>query len=176
VSAPQSGFREGDTVVSPQHGAGVVEKRELRTVLGEEREYLIIRILHSDMTISVPVDAAADSGLRPVMDDEGVERLVAVLTGEGNEAAATFNRRFRANREKLKSGDVLEVAEVIRNLSQREASKGLSTGERQMLAQAKRTLASELRFVRGTDEAEALEWLDGVLASSAEPAARPDGP
>jgi CarD family transcriptional regulator len=158
-------FNEGDTVVYPQHGAGVIEKREVRRVLGEEREYLVIRVLHSDLTLSVPADAAADAGLRPVMDDEGVERLVAVLTGEGgDEAQETFNRRFRANREKLKTGDVLELAGVIRDLAHRDAEKGLSTGERQMLGQAKRVLASELRFVRGTDEDEALEWLDAVLA------------
>jgi CarD family transcriptional regulator len=157
-------FSEGDTVVYPQHGAGVIQKRETRRVLGEEREYLVIRILHSDLTLSVPAAAAEETGLRPVMDDEGVEQLMAVLTGEDTEPDETFNRRFRANRDKLRTGDVLELAVVIRNLAHRDSAKGLSTGERQMLAQAKRVLASELRFVRGTDEEEALEWLDEVLA------------
>lgn len=157
-------FSEGDTVVHPQHGAGVIERRETRHVMGEDREYLVVRIIHSDLTLSVPAEGTEESGLRPVMDDAGVERLVAVLTGQSDEPEETFNRRFRANREKLRSGKVLELAEVIRDLAHRDQAKGLSTAERQMLAQAKRVLASELRYVRGTDEDEALEWLDGLLA------------
>jgi CarD family transcriptional regulator len=157
-------FSEGDTVVHPQHGAGVVERRETRQVAGEDREYLVVRIIHSDLTLSVPADGTQEAGLRPVMDDAAIERLVEVLTHASDEPEVTFNRRFRANREKLRSGDVMELAEVIRDLAQRDNAKGLSTAERQMLAQAKRVLASELRFVRGTDEDEALAWLDSLLA------------
>jgi CarD family transcriptional regulator len=154
----------GDTVVYPQHGAGKVERKEVKRVLGEEREYLTIRIIHSDMTLMVPADGADEAGLRKVMDDDMLERLVAVLEGSSSEESGTFSRRFRQNREKLKTGDVLELGEVIRNLSLRDRSKSLSTGERQMLSQAKRILISELAYARGTDESAALEWLDEVLA------------
>ena len=156
-------FEVGDTVVYPQHGAGRVERKERKLVLGEEREYLSIRIIHSDMTLMVPSDGAEEAGLRKVMDDEMLERVVQVLEGASSEESETFSRRFRHNREKIKTGDVLELAEVIRNLTWRDRTKTLSTGERQMLSQAKRVLVSELAYARGTDEVAAVEWLDALL-------------
>jgi CarD family transcriptional regulator len=156
-------FEVGDTVVYPQHGAGRVERKERKLVLGEEREYLTIRIIHSDMTLMVPSDGAEEAGLRKVMDDEMLERVVQVLEGASSEESETFSRRFRHNREKIKTGDVLELAEVIRNLTWRDRTKTLSTGERQMLSQAKRVLVSELAYARGTDEVAAVEWLDALL-------------
>jgi CarD family transcriptional regulator len=157
------GFEVGDTIVYPPHGAGRVEGKERKEVLGEEREYLTIRILHSDMTLMVPAAGAEDAGLRRIVDDEGLERLEALLEGEQSEDAGPFARRFRHNREKIRTGDVFELGEVVRNLTLRDREKPLSTGERQMLGQAKRILASEVAYARGTDEQEAVDWVDGVL-------------
>ena len=154
----------GDKVVYPHHGAGTVVKKESRTVLGEEREYLTIQILHNDMTVNVPSENAEKVGLRKVIDEEMVERVLGVLSGGGTKMPKNWNRRFKYNRDKMKTGDIFELAEVVRNLSLREQEKGLSTGEKQMFVKAKKILASELMYAKAMDEDEAAEWLDGVLA------------
>jgi CarD family transcriptional regulator len=157
-------FKVGAKVVYPHHGAGTVVKKESREVLGQKREYLTIRILHNDMTVQVPADNAEAVGLRPVIDEKMVEVVVKALKGGGTQMPKNWNRRFKHNRDKMKTGDVLELAEVVRNLSLRDHEKGLSTGEKQMFVKAKKILASELMYAKEMDEDEAAEWLDGVLA------------
>jgi CarD family transcriptional regulator len=153
--------------VYPHHGAGTVVKKETREVLGEKREYLTIQILHNDMTVQVPAENAEKVGLRWVIDEKMVEVVVKALTGGSTEMPKNWNRRFKHNRDKMKTGDILELAEVVRNLSLRDHEKGLSTGEKQMFVKAKKILASELMYAKDMDEEEAAEWLDGVLVSSA---------
>ena len=157
-------YRVGDKVVYPHHGAGTVVKKEKREVLGEKREYLTIKILHNDMTVRVPTENAALAGLRRVIDEETVKKVLDVLQDEVSEMPKNWNRRFKHNRDKIKTGDIYELAEVVRNLSLRESEKGLSTGEKQMFVKAKKILASELMYAKDMDEEEAAEWLDGVLA------------
>jgi CarD family transcriptional regulator, regulator of rRNA transcription len=157
-------YKVGDKVVYPHHGAGTVVKREERDVLGQKREYLTIKILHNDMTVNVPSENAEKVGLRKVIDEEMVEVVLKALTGGGTQMPKNWNRRFKHNRDKMKTGDVLELAEVVRNLSLRDQEKGLSTGEKQMFVKAKKILASELMYAKGMDEDEASVWLDGVLA------------
>jgi len=157
-------FDVGDKVVYPHHGAGTVVKKETREILGEKREYLTIQILHNDMTVQVPAENAEKVGLRWVIDERMVEVVVKALTGGSTEMPKNWNRRFKHNREKIKTGDVYELAEVVRNLAIRETEKGLSTGEKQMFVKAKKILASELMYAKDMDEDEAAEWLEGVLA------------
>jgi CarD family transcriptional regulator, regulator of rRNA transcription len=157
-------FKVGDKVVYPHHGAGTVVKRETRTVLGQKREYLTIKILHNDMTVNVPSDNAEGVGLRQVIDEKMVEVVVKALTGGGTAMPKNWNRRFKHNRDKMKTGDILELAEVVRNLSLRDHEKGLSTGEKQMFVKAKKILASELMYAKNLDAEEAAEWLDEVLS------------
>ena len=157
-------FDVGDKVVYPHHGAGTVEKKEVKVVLGEEREYLTIRILHNEMTVNVPVDNCEKVGLRGVIDLEMVEVVQKVLLGGSTEMPKNWNRRFKHNRDKMKTGDIFELAEVVRNLSLRDHEKGLSTGEKQMFVKAKKILVSELMYAKGMDEEEAAEWLDDILA------------
>ena len=159
-------YELGDKVVYPHHGAGTVVKKEIRTVLGQEREYLTIQILHNDMTVNVPAENAERVGLRKVIDEEMVERVLAVLHGSGTKMPKNWNRRFKYNRDKMKTGDIFELAEVVRNLSLREQEKGLSTGEKQMFVKAKKILASELMYAKGLDEDGAAAWLDEVLAGA----------
>ena len=159
-------FKVGAKVVYPHHGAGTVVKKESREVLGQKREYLTIRILHNDMTVQVPADNAEAVGLRPVIDEKMVEVVVKALKGGGTQMPKNWNRRFKHNRDKMKTGDVLELAEVVRNLSLRDHEKGLSTGEKQMFVKAKKILASELMYAKGMDAEEAAEWLEGVLANT----------
>src|SRR5437870_1901118 len=139
-------FELGDHVVYPHHGAGKVMKKEEMEMLGERREYLTIKILHNDMTVRVPTENAARAGLRRVIDEDTVKKVLAVLQDECSEMPKNWNRRFKHNRDKIKTGDVYELAEVVRNLAIREAEKGLSTGEKQMFTRARKILASELMY------------------------------
>jgi CarD family transcriptional regulator len=163
-------YKVGDKVVYPHHGAGTVVKREKREVLGEKREYLTIRIEHNDMTVNVPAEYAELVGLRKVIDEEAVKKVVKYLTSGGTEMPKNWNRRFKHNRDKMKTGDIFELAEVVRNLSLRDGEKGLSTGEKQMYVKAKKILASELRFAKNLSEEDAIAWLEGVLTGQDRPA------
>src|SRR4051794_40838215 len=116
------------------------------------------------MTVNVPADNCEIVGLRKVIDEEAVKKVVKYLTSGGTEMPKNWNRRFKHNRDKMKTGDIYELAEVVRNLSLRDGEKGLSTGEKQMYVKAKKILASELRFAKNLSEEEAIAWLDGVLA------------
>ena len=161
-------YKLGDKVVYPHHGAGTVVKKESRTILGQEREYLTIKILHNDMTVNVPVENAEQVGLRTVIDEDLVNTVVKALTAGESEMPKNWNRRFKHNRDKMKTGDIFELAEVVKNLNLRDHEKGLSTGEKQMFVKAKKILASELMYAKAVDEDEAAEWLDGVLAGTGE--------
>src|ERR671934_693067 len=165
--APHIEYEIGDQVVYPHHGAGKVVKKEQKEVLGECREYLTIKILHNDMTVMVPCANAGKAGLRRVIDEETVKKVLAVLTDDVSEMPKNWNRRFKHNRDKIKTGDIYELAEVVRNLAIREFDKGLSTGEKQMFTRAKKILASELMYALDKDEDEAEEHLDNLLAESA---------
>jgi CarD family transcriptional regulator len=157
-------YKVGDKVVYPHHGAGTIVKKESREVLGQKREYLTIKILHNDMTVQVPCENADAVGLRRVIGEKEVGVVLKALTGGSTEMPKNWNRRFKHNRDKMKTGDILELAEVVRNLSLRDHEKGLSTGEKQMFVKAKKILASELMYAKGMDEDECAEWLDDVLS------------
>jgi CarD family transcriptional regulator len=156
-------FEIGDNVVYPHHGAGVVLKKETKDLLGEKRDYLTIKILHNNMTVMVPCENAHRAGLRRVIDGDEVNKVIEVLTGEVSEMPKNWNRRFKHNREKIKTGNVFELAEVVRNLAIREWEKGLSTGEKQMYTRAKKILASEFMYALGKDEDGAEAYLDELL-------------
>jgi CarD family transcriptional regulator len=157
-------YKVGDKVVYPHHGAGTVVKKESREVLGQKREYLTIKILHNDMTVQVPCENADQVGLRRVIGEKEVGVVLKALTGGSTEMPKNWNRRFKHNRDKMKTGDVLELAEVVRNLALRDHEKGLSTGEKQMFVKAKKILASELMYAKNMDEDECAEWLEEVLS------------
>jgi len=140
-----------------------VIRKETRELLGENRDYLTIKILHNDMTVMVPCENAHRAGLRRVINEEQVKRVIDVLTGEMSEMPKNWNRRFKYNREKIKTGDVFELAEVVRNLAIREWEKGLSTGEKQMYTRAKKILASEFMYALEKDEEGAEAYLDELL-------------
>ena len=165
-------FDVGDKVVYPHHGAGTVIKKEKREVLGQTREYLTIQILHNDMTVNVPTESAEKVGLRGVIEEDLVTTVVKALTAGESEMPKNWNRRFKHNRDKMKTGDIFELAEVVKNLSLRDHEKGLSTGEKQMFVKAKKILASELMYAKNMDEDECHEWLEGVLATKAVPKKR----
>lgn len=159
-------FDIGDNVVYPHHGAGKVVKKEDKEILGEVRQYLTIKILHNDMTVMVPCANAGKAGLRRVIDEETVKKVLAVLTDDVSEMPKNWNRRFKHNRDKIKTGDIYELAEVVRNLAVREQDKGLSTGEKQMYTRAKKILASEMMYALDKSEDDAEGYLDELLTRS----------
>jgi CarD family transcriptional regulator len=158
-------FEVGDKVMYPHHGAGMVTAKEEKERLGQRREYLTIKILYNEMTVQVPTENAERAGLRRVIGEQEVEAVLAVLRDDGTQMPKNWNRRFKHNRDKIKTGDIFELAEVVRNLSIRDLDKGLSTGEKQMFGRAKKILASELMYAREMQEEEAAEFLDELLAS-----------
>jgi CarD family transcriptional regulator, regulator of rRNA transcription len=165
---PLIDYQIGDSVVYPHHGAGKVLKKEQKEILGEQREYLTIKILHNDMTVMVPCENAGKAGLRRVIDDDDVQKVLGVLRDDVSEMPKNWNRRFKHNRDKIKTGDVFELAEVVRNLAIREADKGLSTGEKQMYTRAKKILASELMYALEMEEGEAEEHLEELIKDAHE--------
>jgi CarD family transcriptional regulator len=163
---PPVEFEIGDSVVYPHHGAGKVLRKEQKNVLGESREYLTIKILHNDMTVMVPTENASIAGLRRVIDEETVKKVLALLQDDCSEMPKNWNRRFKHNRDKIKTGDIYELAEVVRNLAIREHQKGLSTGEKQMFTRAKKILASELMYALEMNEEQVDEHLTQLLIGS----------
>lgn len=157
-------FAVGDKVVYPHHGAAVVERIENKVVFGEEREYLVLRLAYGELTLNVPADNIEGVGLREVIDLDEVEEVYEVLRSKDVRMPTNWSRRFKNHVEKLKSGDVYQVAEVVRNLSLRDREKGLSAGEKKMLSQARQILVSELIFAIDGSQEEAEAQLDRALA------------
>ena len=159
-------FQVGETVVYPHHGAAVIEQIENRKIKGEDRKYLVLRIKEqSDLVVRVPADNCDLVGVRDVVGAEGLEKVFEVLRAPYTEEPTNWSRRYKANLEKLASGDVIKVSEVVRDLWRRDKDRGLSAGEKRMLAKARQILVSELALAERTDEERAEETLDEVLAS-----------
>ena len=156
-------FKVGDKVVYPHHGAAVIERREKKEAFGEEREYLVLRLAYGDLTLMVPTDNTDEVGLRDVINDEEVEEVFAVLGKKEARMPTNWSRRYKNHVEKLKSGDIYQVAEVVRNLSIRDKDKGLSAGEKRMLTRARQILVSELTFAIGVSEEVAEQKLNDAL-------------
>lgn len=158
-------FVEGDLVVYPSHGAGCVAGVEEKTILGEVRRYYVVYLPDTELTVSIPADGA--SGLRPCADEEGLAEALALLRADITAMPSNWNHRLKHNREKIRSGEISQVAEVVRNLSIYGAESGLSTGERNMLMKARQILASEIALIRSIEVAEAERLVDAALQSAA---------
>ena len=157
-------FSVGETVVYPHHGAALIEAIETRVVKGEEKLYLVLRVAQGDLTVRVPAENAEIVGVREVVGEEGLTKVFDVLRAPHTEEPTNWSRRYKANLEKLASGDVIKVAEVVRDLWRRERDRGLSAGEKRMLAKARQILVSELALAEHTNEDKAETLLDEVLA------------
>lgn len=136
-------FNVGDKIVYPMHGAGTIESIEEKNILGEKQAYYILK-MPGEVKAMVPVAKAENIGIRNVIDKETAGKVIAVLEENSTEMSMNWNKRYRDNMEKMKSGDIYEVADVVRNLSFKQKEKGLSTGEKKMLLNAKQILVSEL--------------------------------
>jgi len=156
-------FKIGDRVVYPMHGAGVIEAIEEREVLGEKKQYYILRLPVGEMKVMIPIANCKEVGLREVIDRAGVQKVMRILRQNGTSMSANWNRRYRANLEKIRSGDIYEVAEVVRNLIKRDREKGLSSGERKMLESARQILISELALAAEMEEEKAQSLVDSAV-------------
>jgi len=156
-------FVKGDKIVYPMHGAGIIEEIEEKKILGEIRRYYILKVSCGDMKIMVPVDSCDEIGVRAVVTDEELAGVINILHGESSKMSDNWNRRYRENMEKLKTGNVLEVAEVVRNLMRTDREKKLSTGEKKMLTNAKQILSSEIILIKGIGIIEANDIIDKAV-------------
>jgi CarD family transcriptional regulator, regulator of rRNA transcription len=158
---PPEVFAEGDLVVYPNHGAGYVAGVEEKTVLGESRRYYIVYIANGDLTLNIPADG--DTDLRPCADEEGVAGALEILREAPEEMPDHWNHRLKHNQEKIRSGEISRVAEVVRDLSAYGGEHGLSTGERNLLTKARRILISEVAMCKNLAAEEAEALVDGAL-------------
>jgi CarD family transcriptional regulator len=158
-------FAVGDRVVYPHHGAAVIEGTEQRTMPdGEKKDFFVLRMTHGELTLKVPIDKAEEIGMRYPISVEDVEDVFEVLAKKDVREPTNWSRRFKNHQEKLKSGDVYQVAEVVRNLALRDADKGLSAGEKSMFVKARQVLVSELAFSLNISEDEAMDRLNKTLS------------
>ncbi len=150
-------FKVGEVVVYPHHGAARIADIEQREMGGEMLDYLVLQILHSDLEVRVPIGKAELVGVRDVVNEEGLQKVFSVLRETDVEEAGNWSRRYKANQERLASGDINKVAEVVRDLWRRDQGKGLSAGEKRMLGKARQILVGELALAEPVDEAKVEE-------------------
>ena len=157
-------YKIGDRVVYPMHGAGIIESIEEKEILGEKRQYYILKLPVGDMKVMIPINNCREIGLREVIDSDGVQKVMGILKEQSSNMSTNWNRRYRANLEKIKSGNIYEVAEVVRNLVNRDREKGLSSGERKMLENARQILLSELVLATELEEDGAKSLIESAFA------------
>ena len=156
-------YNIGDKIAYPVHGAGVVEAIEERKILGENKRYYVMRMPLNDMEVMIPMENVAQIGVRPIISVEEVGHVFAILSADVTKMPQNWNHRYRANMDRIKSGDIFEVAEVVRNLVLRDREKSLSTGERKILNNARQILLSEIILAGNMDEEEASEMIERVI-------------
>ena len=158
-------YKVGEVVVYPHHGAAVIEDIETREMGGEELEYLVLHINQSDLVVRVPKKNADNVGVRDVVGKEGLEKVFSVLRDEDVEEAGNWSRRYKANQERLTSGDINKVAEVVRDLWRRDQDRGLSAGEKRMLGKARTILVGELALAQPVDDKKADTMMEEIDAT-----------
>ncbi|HSH36490.1 CarD family transcriptional regulator [Schnuerera sp.] len=159
-------YNIGDKVVYPMHGAGIIEGIEEKEILGEKRKYYIMRMPIGEMNVMIPVDNIEEIGIREIITNDDLEKVLDVLKGDKTKMPQNWNRRYRLNMEKIKSGDIFEIAAVVRNLMLRDAEKALSTGERKMLNSAKQMLISEIVLVVDSNQEETEKLINDAINSA----------
>lgn len=147
-------FNVGDKIVYPMHGAGVIESIEEKEILGHKQNYYVMKMPVGDMRVMIPTINVDGIGIREVIDGHEVDKVFEILQDRSINVTSNWNKRYRENMTKIKSGNIFEVADVVRTLMMREHEKGLSTGERKMLNSARQILVSELLLAKDADHFE----------------------
>lgn len=156
-------YSVGDKIVYPMHGAGVIESIEEREILGQKQNYYVVKMPIGDMRVMIPIHNVSDIGIREVIGMKDVDKVFDILKDQSINVTSNWNKRYRENMVKIKSGNIFEVADVVRTLMLREKEKGLSTGERKMLNSARQILISELVLARGSDQFEIEDIINRYL-------------
>ena len=156
-------FSVGDRIVCPMHGAGVIRKIEEKEILGQKREYYILQLPGNDMNVMIPVEMDSSTGIRGVVPQQALQGVVDLLRSESTQMSSNWNRRHRENMEKLRSGEILQVAEVVRNLIRADRRKNLAAGEKKLLANAMQILISELVLAGDMDLQEARRFIEETV-------------
>jgi len=156
-------FSLGDKVVYPMHGAGIIESMESKEVLGETKNYYVLKMPIGEMKLMIPVDNVNNIGLRNIIDEDTVDEVIKILKQGAVLSDSNWNKRFRDNMLKMKTGNIFEVAEVVRDLTFRDREKGLSSGEKKMLISAKQMVTSEIALSTNEDGAGVQEFLDKII-------------
>lgn len=160
-------FNVGDKIVYPMHGAGVIDAIEEKDILGEKQAYYILK-MPGEVKVMVPTTRAEEAGVRNIIGKDAAEKVFSVLESNETEMSMNWNKRYRDNMDKMKSGDIYEVADVVRNLSFKQKEKGLSTGEKKMLNNAKQILVSELVLTEHASQDQIEEIVENKLENSFE--------
>ena len=160
-------FNVGDKIVYPMHGAGTIDAIEEKDILGEKQNYYIIK-MPGEVKVMVPISKASDIGVRSAIDKSEAGKVLEVLEANETEMSNNWNKRYKENMEKMKSGSIYEVADVVRNLSYKQKEKGLSTGEKKMLNNAKQILVSELVLAEHASENEVENLVENKINLSFE--------
>ena len=160
-------FNLGDKVVYPMHGAGIIETVEQKEILGEVKNYYVLKMPIGEMKLMIPVDNVNNIGLRNIIDKKSVEKVYEILRQAAELNDSNWNKRYRDNMVKMKTGDIFEVAQVVRDLTYRDREKGLSTGEKKMLVSAKQMLVSEIALSTNKDGSGIQEYLDNIINEDA---------
>ncbi len=160
-------FNVGDKVVYPMHGAGVIDAIEEKDILGTKQAYYILK-MPGEVKVMVPTAKAEEIGVRSIIDKDSAEKVFRVLESDETEMSMNWNKRYRDNMEKMKSGDIYKIADVVRNLSFKQKEKGLSTGEKKMLNNAKQILVSELVLTEHSTQDEIEKMVDSKISTSYE--------
>ena len=160
-------FNVGDKVVYPMHGAGVIDAIEEKDILGTKQAYYILK-MPGEVKVMVPTAKAEEIGVRNIIDKDSAEKVFRVLESDETEMSMNWNKRYRDNMEKMKSGDIYKIADVVRNLSFKQKEKGLSTGEKKMLNNAKQILVSELVLTEHSTQDEIEKMVDSKISTSFE--------
>lgn len=155
-------FNVGDKIVYPMHGAGTIDAIEEKNILGENQAYYVIK-MPGEVKVMVPTAKAEEIGVRSVINKDEAEKVISVLGEEETEMSQNWNKRYRDNMEKMKSGSAYEIADVVRNLAFKQKEKGLSTGEKKMLSNAKQILVSELVLAEHASQEEVEELIDNKI-------------
>lgn len=156
-------FSVGDKIVYPMHGAGVIESIEEKEILGEKHNYYVLKMPIGDMKVMIPTQNVDDIGIREVIDEQEANKVFEILHDKDISLTSNWNKRYRENMDKIKSGNIFEVAVVVKALMLRENEKGLSTGERKMLNSARQILISELVLAKGMDQLEVENMINEEL-------------
>lgn len=158
-------YNIGDKIVYPMHGAGIIESIEEQEILGNKQSYYVVKIPVGDMKVLIPTKNVEGIGIREVISEADADKVFSVLGSKSDISTNNWNKRYRENMVKIKSGNIYEVADVVRSLMLRERDKGLSTGERKMLNSAKQILISELVLAKNMNALEVEGIINDFLLS-----------